>query len=202
MKKTPQEIRRDTLREVFDRILGKNKTILSPISISVSEGALPGNTVTNFSFKRTEKDRDDLISISELDSQGFVDGIFTGLHKSFSKEFTSLSKLRLVNFMVNPQMSASLRKLRTDARTSVVFKVNAGRSDSDFQHDSRSVIHSSFCAALEVFQFYANCERSFDQIQIVLDDANRRNRGDIAQACKFDLSRLTEINTYEKKRKS
>ena len=71
---------------------------------------------------------------------------------------------------------------------------------SEFQHESRSMIYSSFVSALEAFQFYINCERTFDKIKLAVEDASERNRGDIIQACLADLSKLTEVNTYEQKK--
>ena len=62
------------------------------------------------------------------------------------------------------------------------------------------MIYSGFVSALEAFQFYINCERTFHKIQVIIEDATLRNRGDIVQSCLTDLSKLTEVNTYEKKK--
>ena len=106
----------------------------------------------------------------------------------------------MVNMTVNPFWSSSHRKTATDAKATVIFTVEGGpRGASTFQHTSRSMIHSSFAAALTSFQFYINCERSFRKIQVVLKDANRRNRFDIADNWRYYLSKLTEVNTYEKR---
>ena len=64
------------------------------------------------------------------------------------------------------------------------------------------MIYSSFVLALEAFQFYINCERVFDKIQLVIADAQTRNRGDTINRAMYDLSKITEVNTYEKKGKS
>ena len=70
---------------------------------------------------------------------------------------------------------------------------------AEFSCVSRSILHSSFIVTLEAIEFYINCERTFHKIQIILGDAEQRNRGDIVQSCVTDLSKLTEVNTYEKK---
>ena len=62
------------------------------------------------------------------------------------------------------------------------------------------VIYSSFISSLEAFQFYINCQRTFEKIMLAVEDARERNRGDIIQSCVADLSKLTEVNTYEKSR--
>jgi len=74
-----------------------------------------------------------------------------------------------------------------------------GRGISEFSSISRSIMYSSFVAILDAFQFYINCERSFDVLIAALTDAKQRNRYDIAEQCKFRLSKITEANTYEKK---
>ena len=82
-----------------------------------------------------------------------------------------------------------------------MFRVNVeGHGMAEFQHQSRSMIYSSLVAALNAFEFYINCETTFHKIQLVLEDASQRNRGDISQACIADLSRLTEVNNYARKK--
>ena len=68
----------------------------------------------------------------------------------------------------------------------------------EFESTSNSIMHSSFSATLEAFQFYINCERTFQKMKLIMDDAKARNRSDIFQRCLFDLSALTEMNSYEK----
>ena len=64
---------------------------------------------------------------------------------------------------------------------------------SEFVSRSDSIIRSAFATTLKAFQFYMNCEASFDKIKIALDDATKRNRGDIQQRCLTDLSKITEM---------
>ena len=64
------------------------------------------------------------------------------------------------------------------------------------------MIHSSFSLALEAFEFYINCERTFNKIQLVISDAESRNRADIVSENVYRLSKLTEVNSYEKKRET
>ena len=89
----------------------------------------------------------------------------------------------------------------TDAETEVVIVVDVkDHGVAEFGCTSRSILHSSFMATLGVFEFYVNCEKTFHKIRLFLDDATTRNRGDIIQSCMTDLSKLTEVNTYDKKK--
>lgn len=197
MQKTPQEFRRQSVKQLFNKILKDSKTNLEPISISVSESLNDDFTTTEFSFQETGLENKIISKDSE--GKGFVDGLFHGLYLNYINQYSSLEKIKLVDIRVNPIMKAS-RKLGSEAKASVVFSVEVdGHGIAEFQHQSRSMIYSGFVAALEAFQFYINCERTFSKMQLIIEDAKQRNRGDIIQACLSDLSKLTEVNNYEKK---
>ena len=197
MQKTPQEFKRQNVKLVFEKVLRDTSTSLQPLSIAASESLRDDFTTTEFSFEETGL-LDKIIS-RESRGKGFIDGIFNGLYSNYVKDYPSLEKIRLVNIKVNPIMRAS-KFLGSDAQTSVVFSVDVDNHGiAEFQHKSRSMIYSSFVAALEAFQFYINCERTFHKIQLIVEDAKFRNRSDIVQVCLSDLSALTQVNTYEKR---
>ncbi len=197
MQKTPQEFKRQSVKQLFNKILKDSKTKLEPISISVSESLNDDFTTTEFSFQETGLESKIISKISE--GKGFVDGLFHGLYSNYINQHPSLEKIKLVDIRVNPIMKVS-RNLGSEAKASVVFSVEVdGHGIAEFQHKSRSMIYSGFVSALEAFQFYINCERTFNKMQLIVDDARQRNRGDIVQACLSDLSKLTEVNSYEKK---
>ena len=199
MFKTPQLLKRETTKEVINRVLGSSKVILDTQSITVNESPNDDFTVTDFSFSCSTS-QDKTISILKSRGKGFIDGLFSGLYNHFISDYPSLLNLKLLDLKVNPIMSKSKRSMATDAQASVLFVVEVGpHGSAEFQHQSRSMIHSSFKASLDAFQFYINCERAFHRIQLGLSDAKDRNRGDIIEKCRFDLSKLTEVNTYERK---
>ena len=179
-------------------MLKDSKTKLKPISITASESLNDDFTTTEFSFE--ESGYHQRIISKESSGKGFVDGLFHGLYSNYIEEYPSLEKIKLIDIKVNPIMKAT-RTLGSDAKASVIFSVEVnGHGVAEFQHKSRSMIYSGFVSALEAFQFYINCERTFHKIQVIVEDANLRNRGDIVQSCLTDLSKLTEVNTYEKKK--
>ena len=53
MQKTPQEFKRQSVKQLFNKILKDSKTKLEPISISVSESLNDDFTTTEFSFQET-----------------------------------------------------------------------------------------------------------------------------------------------------
>lgn len=200
MRKTPQQFKRVAVKDTIHKILGNSKTQLEPLSILVKEDLLSDQTITDFSFS-VSGHTSQIVELKDQHGNGFVHGLFSGLHRHFSKDFTSLEKIKLSDLKVNPLMSNSRTTTRADAKTSVLFSVHVAKNGlAEFQHESRSLVRSSFCLALEAFQFYINCERSFYKIQTIIEDAQKRNRGDIISSSMYDLSRLTEVNTYERKK--
>lgn len=202
MLRTPQDVKRQEISQINERFLGETITRLEPLSICTSESLNDDFTATDFSFQITGPDNK-IISIEGAKGKGFVDGLFGGLKNNFSDKYQSLEKIKLVDINVNPIMSQSKIKMRTDAQASVVFVLEVGkRGLAEFQHQSRSMIYSCFVATLNAFEFYINCERCFHKIQFSIEDAKLRNRSDIIEKCKYDLSKLTEFNSYERKKEN
>lgn len=199
MRKTPQQFKRVAVKDIIDKVLGTSKTQLNPLSIFVKEDPSSDYTTTDFSFSISGH-TNQVVELKNQHGNGFIHGLFRGLHQYFSKDFQSLEKIKLVDLKVNPLMSNSRTTTRADAKTSVLFSVHVAKNGlAEFQHESRSLVGSSFFLALEAFQFYINCERCFYKIQMVIEDAQKRNRGDIISSSMYDLSKLTEVNTYETK---
>ena len=195
MRKSPEEFRRENVKQLFDKILKETKIKLEPISITASESLDDDFTTVEFSFEEGDK-----IVSTEAKGKGFVDGLFHGLYNQYILDYPSLEKIRLVDIMVNPIMKTT-RNNGPDAKANVIFSVEVDKHGiAEFSHQSRSMIYSGFVAALEAFQFYINCEKTFHRIQLALEDATARNRGDIVQSCVTDLSKLTEVNTYEREK--
>lgn len=200
MIQTPHFYKRQEARTIIDKFL-KKKTILSPLSISVTESFQDDFTTVDFSYEHCG-DTNTIVTIKDSKGKGFIDGLFRGLGKHYSNEYQSLSKINLTEFSVNPIMSSSKKSFGTDSQANVSFRICLeNRGMADFQHKSRSIVYSGFSASLSTFQFYINCERAFHKIQDVLTNAKNRSRGDIVQSCMYDLSKLTEVNTYEKREK-
>ena len=201
MRKTPQDFKRVEVKQIISKVLGDTQTRLLPISITVGESLDDDFTTTDFSFEIAGKDPK-IVTLEGQKGKGFVDGLFAGLQQHFSSEYSSLEKIRLADYSVNPIMTNAKNSMGTDAQASVSLSVLVHPHGlSEFGHTSRSMIYSSFSAALEAFEFYVNCDRAFHRIQLFIEDAQQRNRGDVISSCIYDLSRLTEVNTYDKEEK-
>tara|TARA_S200000501_G_scaffold355387_1_gene377020 strand:+ start:1570 stop:2169 length:600 start_codon:yes stop_codon:yes gene_type:complete len=198
--RTPQDFRRENVKELFDRILKDSKTKLVPKNISINESINSDFTSVSFSLDMISGQETRTYNFIDVEGKGFVDAVFTTCYEEFVEPFPSIKNLNLVDLIVKPIFSMSRKESGTDARTDVIFRVEIkDHGLSEFSSRSRSIIHSSFLAMTEAFQFYINCDKTFHQLRAWLDDANNRHRGDLAQSCIADLAKLTTVNAYERK---
>lgn len=198
--KTPQELRRDNIREIFNLRM-QNKTLeLSPVAVEILEQLPFDSTRVNLSFQEQIHQDKQTINLVNVASDGFVDGIFKGLHDHYKDQYSSLQNIKLKDLEIRPLLGSARVNLCSDAKTRVTISSEIlGHGFVDFSSVSRSIVHSTFIASLKIFQFYINCERTFDILSKVLKNAKERNRGDIVQSCIRDMSSLTQMNNYEPK---
>ena len=198
--RTPQDFRRENVKELFDKILKDNKTKLVPKNISINESIDSDFTSVSFSLDMISGENTRTYNFIDVEGKGFVDAVFTACYQEFIEPFPSIKNLNLVDLIVKPIFSMSRKESGTDARTDVIFRVEIKNHGlSEFSARSRSIVHASFQVMVEAFQFYINCDRTFHRLGDCLEDANSRHRGDTVQACVADLAKLTTVNTYERK---
>jgi len=197
--KTPEEFKRENIKELFDKILSAQKIKLEPSTISVGESWQSDFTSVDFSYKVIKGDTVNLVETQETEAKGFVDGVFRACCRIFEKDYPTLSNIKLYDYKVKPNFTKAKTHSGSDAKVEVTVMMEVkDHGIAEFSSVSRSILYSSFEAVLKVFQFYANCEIAFHKLQLILEDARQRNRGDIVQSCVLDLSKITEVNTYEK----
>lgn len=195
--KTPEDFRRDDVREVFKRRLGDQTIQLRPLAIKIEESFSSDKTLVDLSFEKLTGTKKKKFIFKKITGSGFVDAIFKTCQATFIEKYESLANLTLVDLQVKPIFSMSQTIAKTDAKTDVIFRLETKQHGiSEFRSRSRSIVYSSFAASLNAFQFYMNCDKTFSKIQYILEDARRRNREDVSQICISDLSSLTQVNTY------
>ena len=190
--KTPEESKRNDLRDLFQSILRDNIISLSPVSVAAKEVFDSKESEVSFAFSEKISGKSKKVSLRSVKGKGLVDCLFRGCKNKYSESYPSLQSIELVDFKVVPIFS--MKKSGSRAETDIVLSVKVGDLGvSEFASRSDSIIRSAFTTTLKAFQFYMNCEASFDKIKIVLEDATKRNRGDIQQRCLADLSKITEM---------
>ena len=203
MRKTPQEFRRDNVKSLFIKVLQSQAIMLEPLDITVSESFNSDFTKVNLEFSEIIGGVNRCIQVSNTEAKGFVDGVFNACFEQYASTTPSLQNIKLIDYKVHPNFSKSNSTIGSDAKTEVTIVVGIEKlGQAEFSCISRSILHSSFTAVLQAFEFYINCDKTFNRIQSTLVDAQSRNRGDIIQSCMSDLSTLTGVNTYEKKERN
>ena len=199
MKKTTQEVKRGNIKELLDKTLQSQAIKLRPLDITVGESLKSDFTKVNLAFSETIGGVNRCIEPNPIQSRGLVDGIFKACYKTFSDRYSSLSNLELYDYKVKPDFSKRPGDFGADIGVEVGIMVHVkNHGIAEFNNYSRSLVHSSFFATLEMFEFYINCQKTFDKLQVVLQNAQARNRADIEQQCISNLCTLTSVNNYEK----
>ena len=190
--KTPEETKRNSLRDLFQSVLRDDIVLLTPVSISTKEIFDSAESEISFSFNQRISGKNKKVNLKSVKGKGFVDCLFKGCKEKYSDSYSSLLSVDLVDLKVRPIFS--LKKAGSGAETDIVLSVKVeDRGVSEFKSRSDSIIRSAFETTLNAFQFYMNCEAAFERIKLAYDDARKRNRGDIQQRCLTDLSKITEM---------
>lgn len=196
--KTPEETKRNSLREIFQTVLREDIASLTPVSIVTKESFNSDSSETTFSFNQRISGKNKKVNLKAIEGRGFVDCLFRGCKQTYSDKYPSLLNVNLVDFKVRPVFSMKRGPVGSGAKTDIVLSVRVEeRGTSEFTSRSDSIIRSAYATTLSAFQFYINCELAFNKIKIVLDDARSRHRGDILQRCMADLSKITEMNYFK-----
>ena len=196
--KTPQDFRRDDVRQLFSSRLGKNIVTLNPEALAIRESFSCNKTTVDFLFNKLEGGIKKEYKFQDVTGSGFLDAVYRACYNNFADSYSSLRNLSLVDVIIKPIFSMSSTDAKTDAKTNVTLRLRIKEHGiSEFSYISRSLVYSSFVSMLSAFQFYMNCDKTFEVLKFVLADAQSRNRGDIAQQCWSDMAVLTSVNTYD-----
>ena len=96
--RTPQDFRREDIKQLFDKILKSHQIKLNPFSISAEESFESDFTRVELSINETKQGVSwPSFILSESEAKGFVDGMFKSCHNHYVENYPSLSNIRLVN---------------------------------------------------------------------------------------------------------
>ena len=198
MLKTPQHHKRESIRQLFRKVLKQETIKLTPKSVSMLENFEKDPIITEVNFEYFHNDKE--ISLRQTSTAGLVDCLFTGLRDFYIDDYHSISNIRLLNLSVTPIMNTNRNLIGSDAKVSLDFMVEVkDHGCAEFLACSRSLIGCITSGTLEVFQFYLNCHKTFVKLKEVMSDAKERNRWDLVQSFVTDLTFLTDVNSYYEK---
>ena len=141
--RTTEDLRRQDVKELFNKVLKEERVEISPISILIKEQLEQKYTIVDFAFEITQSLTPTVYSFDDARGKGFVDALFTATHAHFIEDYDSLSNLSLLELIVKPIFSMSEKDSKSDAKTDVIVRVqNKDHGVSEFSYRSSSIILS------------------------------------------------------------
>ena len=140
---------------------------------------------------------DQLVSISGT-GVGLVDATYDALMGHFGDQHSSLNTLELsdVYFNTDIRSSNNMGQNRKSRMAIVLEFKNAAKNSSSFRSKTSSVSYAAVSALVQAFEFYINCESLFKRVRFLLQDAQSRNRSDVAAAYQYVLTKIVEVTNY------
>ena len=129
---------------------------------------------------------------------GMVDALFKGLKGTLSRDYPSLEHIEFVEFGVTGDFnSGSDETSHSDAqgRVGLAVKNTAGRR-FQFESTSLSVSASSAAVVVKAVEHFVNAELAVLRIYDWIEDAQARNRPDLAEKYTHRLADLVQNATY------
>ncbi|MEI6806419.1 MAG: hypothetical protein WCK49_07940 [Myxococcaceae bacterium] len=183
------------VNELSLEILGSHFVRLGTDSLELKEDFSSQKASINAQMRQKMGDEEKPFVITGT-GVGLVDAYFEGLLSGFSAEYVSLSKISIVDFSISIKMAATQGR-HTDAIAIAVLRVkNSDNHEYAFSHKSTSISQSSVGAVQDMAQFFINSERAFTQLYMALEDAKKRDRSDLIDKYKIQMSTLVKATSY------
>ena len=128
---------------------------------------------------------------------GLVDAGFNAFVGFFTREYTSLSTIRLsdVFFQIDTNHGRSLT-----LKSKTIMKLeceNDNKNKMLFESKTSSIGLTAVNVLSKAMQFYINCEILFKRVKFLLEDAKSRNRSDVASTYQYVLTKVVEVTSYK-----
>ena len=140
---------------------------------------------------------DDLVPIYGS-GVGLVDATHDALMGHFGEKYNSLDTLELSDVYFNTDLRSSNDPGQNrKSRMAIVLEFkNASKDASSFRSKTSSVSYATVEALVQAFEFYINCENLFKRMRFLLEDAQSRNRSDVAATYQYVLTKIVKVTNY------
>ena len=137
--------------------------------------------------------------IIEGKGKGPIDAFFKSIKKELSNEYTSLSTFRFKEF--NAVAELNKRNTKTSGSSAAVealFIVQNDRGeDLIFRDKSTSINKASVKSVLKAVEYFVNMEKAVKLLHAAVEDATKRNRGDLVNIYTLKLAELVRTTSYD-----
>ena len=186
---TPQEAKRSLVENLFVEYLKEERICLKPGNI-LSCVEVESEVSTSFSFYEGEMHKE----YKNVIGKSFVECVFTKCKEHFQHQYDSMKQIKMSQVYWKPPFS--MKKGKKKASFSAVFSINKRVQDQEFFVQKDSMLLSGLQCVLNAFEFYVNCDKTHKRLKFLVNNAEQRQRGDLAIKYKYDIAHLTEVSWY------
>ena len=200
--RTPEELKREANKEVVREVLAEKYLQFSIDSLNIGEDLAGKKTKISCRLLVTNLEGREITYDVEGGGKGIVDALFNALVAKLVGDCHSLSNLQLEEFYISVD-EEDLRMLRrqgrgTDAHVEVSLTIDNGCGKLiPFRSRDHSMIAASVDAVCRTVEFFVNSERAVLRLRKLVDDACRRNRGDLCERYTYMMAALVCNTSYE-----
>ena len=128
---------------------------------------------------------------------GIVDAGFNALTAHYGESFKSLNTISLSDLYFQVDHSSS-RELSLKSKTMMKIEFrNDTKNKTFFSENTTSMSFTGISVLVKAFQFYMNCELLFKRLKFLIEEAENRNRSDVAAKYRYELSKVVEVTNYQ-----
>ena len=187
------------LQSLVREILGEDYRCYGVSKYTLTEDIAVGraNILCHLSCRLSHDGSDEAFEI-EGTGVGMVDALFKGLKTTLSEAYPSLEHIEFVEFGVTGDFtSGSHDTSHSDAQGRVRLAVrNTMDRRFEFESTSLSVSASSVSVVVKAVEHFVNAELAVMRIYDWIEDAQARNRPDLAEKYTHRLADLVQNATY------
>ena len=197
---TPLEAKQSRYENIAREVLGAHYLALK----------IKDNFVIRENFNHDQTQIECIIVMSDVNQSqekkivgygaGPVDAFFNALMAELSGEYESLETFEFSQFAARANLKKShFKNSGSNAEVEALVVVRNGfDNELIFRDKSQSLSRASATAVLKSVEFFVNIEKAVKILKISINDAEKRNRGDILSSCISKLGELVNATSYKK----
>lgn len=129
--------------------------------------------------------------------KGPIDALFSALVEKFSDDYCSLKNLYFARFSIEADIENYLRHSKTDAMVEATLEIDNDCEALLFREKTNSISVASAKVVLAAIEHFINAEKCVTILYDNIQNAKKRNRGDMANIYTRQLAEIVKNISYE-----